>query len=137
MADYVSAYTGSQIDEAVDKALGLPAAVAELDENGKILIDQELLETAYHTVSYPLAAGDDAHKLHASSDAHINVTIPPDVFQVGVMIPFYVLTGSITMVAGAGVTLESINGLVKATGRAFPAIVQRALNYWVLLGFNS
>jgi len=41
------------------------------------------------------------------------------------------------MLAGSGVTLEKVGGFNKATGVAFSAIVQRATNYWVLVGFNS
>lgn len=109
---------------------GIPA----LASGGKVANSYDTYSFSYHGTSYTLASGDEQHIVHASSDVTINYTIPPNVFPAGTIIPFYVLTGKVTFVAGSGVTLEPIGGYSSVAGRNMACIIQRATNYWIIVG---
>lgn len=95
------------------------------------------VEPNVKTVSTTLALTDLGMGLVMNSASAVNVTVPPNVFQVGVAIPWYGLgAGLITFVPGAGVTIERRAGatLVSAVQGASGGLWQRASNIWVLSG---
>lgn len=125
------AYGGSDVLAASDIGqYGIPA----LASGGKVGNAFDTYSFTFHAANYTLAAGDEEHVFHVNADTTFNYTIPPNVFAVGTIIPFYVISGVITFVAGAGVTLEKIGGYGSVAGRNIACIIHRYQNYWVIVG---
>lgn len=130
---HATAHESGGADEIDPANLGTHG-VAELASGGKVGSEYDTYTFTFHSANYTLAAGDEEHIFHANADTTFNYTIPPNVFEVGVTIPFYVFSGTVTFVAGAGVTLEKIDGYASVTGRKIACIIQRATNYWIIVG---
>lgn len=83
-------------------------------------------------VDYTLVLGDRLLRTRMSSTAVHNLTIPPNVFPVNCEIEvFQAGTGTVTIVAGLGVTFTGASTL---TQNKKTTLWQQALNTWVVFG---
>ena len=97
------------------------------------------LVSTQHSASYTLALADAGTVVEFTGGSATNVTIPPNsgvAFPVGTVIEvFQDGAGTVTVVAGSGVTLRSVSSHVAAAGQyATIGLRQRAANEWVLSG---
>lgn len=137
MADYLSPYTGAQIDDVVGKVLDIDPA--SLDSDNKVTESQASAKIVSLTAGRTLLLTDAGRCLEVDSATDVNVTIPPqssvaftddteiEITQIG--------AGQITVVAGSGVTLQSFESLVKTIGQyATITLKRRSSDVWLLGG---
>lgn len=89
--------------------------------------------------SYTLALTDARKTVTLDKATAVNLTVPPNVdvaFPIGTKIFVEQLgAGQITFVAGAGVTISSLAGNLKISGRYGAAVLtKQATNVWTLSG---
>jgi hypothetical protein len=89
--------------------------------------------------AYTLTLGDMGRRVELNNAAAITVTIPPNAsvaFPIGVPIELVQMgAGKATFVAGAGVTVRSVNGNLSLPGQYAGAVLRkRAADEWVLIG---
>ena len=85
------------------------------------------------TGDYTLLVGDATKAIRATKTTVVNVTIPAGVLPVLCTVPlFQGGAGVATYVAGAGVTLESPNGVATTAVGDFRTAFQRATDVWVI-----
>lgn len=137
MADYISAYTGAQVDEAIAKALDLPASVAELDENGNVDMSQFNYAVTTHTSSFAVTADDVKYKIHRISTNAVTVTINANICAAGTILLFPVTTGSIIFAAAAGVDLRKVGGFDSAASVALAGALCLGSNVWLIVGCTA
>lgn len=95
--------------------------------------------TSIQTGSYTLVLADATKAVEIDSGSAANVTIPPNssvAFPIGTIIEITQLgSGTVTLVAGAGVTLRSRGGVLSLAGQnAVASIRKRATDDWVVAG---
>jgi len=105
----------------------------------KTLTDLERAASSTQASGYTFALGDANTVVESTSATAVNFTIPPNssvAFPIGTVIEILQYgAGTITIVAGAGVTLRSNGSKVNTSGQyATVGIRQRAANEWVLSG---
>lgn len=91
------------------------------------------------TGSYTLVLTDQFKAIEVTSASSNNLTVPPNssvAFPIGTVIEVAQLsTGTTTLVAGAGVTLNSRGGLLNLAGQyATATLRKRATNTWLVAG---
>lgn len=124
--------------DAVDPANLGENGVAQLSADGKVA--NQYTELGYQTKSanYQLVAGDE-HKM-TQFTATANVTIPASTFDVGLIIPLCVTSGTVTVVAGSGVNLIKVRGMGSASANAIVCLVHLSgvgdPEYWLVVGGN-
>ncbi len=89
--------------------------------------------------SYTLGLSDAGTAVEFTASSTVTVTVPPNssaAFSVGTVIELLQYgTGTLTIAAGAGVTIRSANNLVSArTQYSTLSLRKRATNEWVLAG---
>lgn len=89
--------------------------------------------------SYTLAIGDAGTAIEFTSASAVTVTVPPNssaAFSVGTVIELLQYgSGTLTVAAGAGVTIRSANNLLSArTQYSSLSLRKRATDEWVLAG---
>lgn len=89
--------------------------------------------------TYTLALADTGTVVEVTSSSSVTVTVPPNssvAFPVGTVVELLQYgTGTLTIAAGAGVTIRSANNLLSArTQYSVLALRKRATNEWVLAG---
>ena len=137
MADYLSPYTGAQIDDVVGKVLGIDPA--SLDSDDKVTESQASAKIVSLTAGRTLLLTDAGRCLEVDSATDVNITIPPqssvaftddteiELIQFG--------AGQITVVAGSGVTLHSfLDSYVSAGQYAVLALKRLSSDVWILTG---
>jgi hypothetical protein len=89
-----------------------------------------------HTgTTYTLVAGDQDDLVTLSNAAGITLTIPPSIFTAGQVINIVQLgLGQVTVVGGAGVTVNSSNGLKLRAQYSTGMIICIAANTFLLAG---
>ena len=99
---------------------------------------EKLLTTSSQTASYTLVIGDADTVVGMDVASANNLTVPPNstvAFPVGTRVGvLQVGEGATTVVAGAGVTVNSAETLVLDGQWARAELWQRAANAWVLSG---
>jgi hypothetical protein len=95
--------------------------------------------TTQSGTTYTLALSDAGSAVEFTSASAVTVTVPPDssvAFPVGTVIELLQYgTGTLTIAAGAGVTIRSANNLLSArTQYSVLSLRKRAANEWVLAG---
>ena len=104
--------------DAADKSMGTPNA---------------------KTASYTLVLSDAGKAVQVTTAAASTVTIPPNssvAFPVGTVIEIDQMgAGTVSVVAGAGVTVRSRNGLLNLGGQYAAATIRKiATDEWLLVG---
>ena len=88
--------------------------------------------------NYQLALSDDGKSVEVDSAGGATVTIPPAAtvpFRVGTLIEvFQVNVGQVTITPGAGVTLQSANGLKSSKQFSSVGLRYRGADVWVVSG---
>jgi hypothetical protein len=89
--------------------------------------------------TYTLALADAGTVVEATSASSVTVTVPPNssvAFPIGAVVELLQYgAGTLTIAAGAGVTIRSANNLLSArTQYSVLALRKRATNEWVLAG---
>lgn len=136
MADYVSAYTGSQVDQAVAKALGLPASVAELNSDSVVTPGQARAIVQTKTGSFTLGAADaEKFTLLQHGTVPIVVTLPLDStynFPIGTAFNFVQWgAAGCSFAVQSGVSWKTTNNITTLTGYGAAAtFVKVAANTW-------
>jgi hypothetical protein len=105
----------------------------------KTLTDLERAANTQQGTSYTFAIGDANTVVESTSATAVNFTIPPNstvAFPLGTVIEICQYgAGTVTILAGGGVTLRSNGAKVNTSGQyATAGIRQRAANEWVLSG---
>lgn len=121
------------------KAVGTaPSGTSDLVT--KSYVDGQVLATPNaQTASYTLALTDANHAVDVTSASATNVTVPPNstiAFPIGTVIEVAQLgAGQVTIVAGAGVTIQSAGTLVKTRAQySAVSLRKRATDTWLLAG---
>lgn len=91
------------------------------------------------TGSYTLVLGDAGKAIEITSASSATVTVPPNssaAFPVGTLIEIARLgTGTVTIAAGSGVTIQSADGALGLRAQyAAASLRKRATNTWLLVG---
>lgn len=91
------------------------------------------------TTSRTIVATDAGAALESSSLSNLTLTVPPDSttpFPIGTVIEFFRgASGGLTIAAGAGVTIYSVDGLLSLRSVYSTASIRKRLaNIWVLAG---
>lgn len=91
------------------------------------------------SASYTLVLADAGKVVEITAATAANVTIPPNssvAFPVGTVIEVYQHgAGTVSFVAGAGVTIRSRGGVLNVAGQyGSAALRKRATDEWVLIG---
>ncbi len=91
------------------------------------------------TANYTLVATDVSKAVEMSNSSARTITIPPNssvAFPVGSVIELRRMgTGSVTIVAGSGVTIRNAAGVLTLRAQySIASIVKRATNEWVISG---
>jgi hypothetical protein len=93
------------------------------------------------TASYTLVLTDQDKLIEMNAATALNITIPPNssvAFPTGSQVHvLQVGAGQVTVVAGAGVTVNSSDGLKLRTQWSPATLIKRATNTWVLMGDNT
>lgn len=96
------------------------------------------LDTSAQTTSYTLSLSDDGKLVEISSATGVNLTVPPNSsvpFPIGTQITVLQTgAGQITVVQGAGVTVNANPGLKIRTQWTAGTLIKRATDSWVLVG---
>lgn len=100
---------------------------------------QTLVLPSSKTTNYTLVLGDGGTAVEMTNAAAITLTVPPDssvAFPVGTIIEVAQLgAGPVTVTAGAGVILQSADGLVKTRAQySAVSLRKRATDSWLLAG---
>jgi hypothetical protein len=90
------------------------------------------------TSSYTLALSDNSNVVVMNSASGVNVTVPPNssvAFPVGATIAIVQYgAGQVTLVAGAGVTIDNPSSLTTRAQYSTISVTQVAANVWVAGG---
>jgi hypothetical protein len=112
--------------------------VPTLGSDGKVSIAYTKLGYQTKSGNYTLAAGDE--NILTKFTATANVTIPASVFPVGTIIPLAVDSGTLTVVAGSGVTLKKVGGYASAAATSAVALEHLTgvgTEDWLVVGCSS
>ena len=118
----------------------LEAGVESMDDRVTALEDQtSAVSASTKTASHTLALADANTVVEMNSSSGTNVTIPPNssvAFPVGTTVEVVQLgTGTVTLVAGSGVTLRTPTGTLTLRARYSTAgLRKRASDEWVVTG---
>ena len=108
-----------------DGAPGAPGADAS---RGPVVINTQ-------TDNYTLVASDKTKLVRMNKGTAVNLTVPPDTFNVGdVVSAVQSGAGQVTLVAGAGVTLNSAAGLKTASQYSVVELLMVSANTWLVYG---
>jgi len=96
-------------------------------------------EVIEKTSSYTLALTDSGKILRVNSASNLTVTVPPEgtvAFSTGTQIGIIRNgTGTVTIAAGAGVTIRSVDSKLKIKGQyASAALLKIGTDEWILVG---
>lgn len=134
-ADTMHEYGGTDV---IDPTKIGQHGVAQLGADGKVSIDYTKLGYQTKSGNYTLAAGDE--NIMTKFTATASVTIPANVFPVGTIIPLSVDSGTLTVVAGSGVTLKKVGGYASAAATAAVALEHLTgvgTEDWLVVGCSS
>lgn len=115
-----------------DKAQEVNDLTTQLEQ----IVTQPIIEVTENRI---VSATDLSKKLHFNSTSNLTCTIPPDAdMTANVGIEFTVVrinTGTVTFVAGSGVTINSVDSAKAVSGRYGGVIAYKtAANTWTLIG---
>ena len=133
----------SAIDSAVATAVGVAVAgispstigAASLT-NGKVTASEASSAITTYTASHTLVLADNGKLLLEDSTSAIVITIPANVFPLGAEIEVCRWnTGAVSIAAGSGVGVCSLDNLLSISGRYGVAVLKQVgTNYWLLAG---
>jgi hypothetical protein len=90
------------------------------------------------TGNHTLALANAGKVVEVNSATTVTITVPPNssvAFPIGTTLELYQQgAGMVTVAAGAGVTIRSLNGVNTAQQFASASLRKRATDEWVLLG---
>jgi hypothetical protein len=90
------------------------------------------------TASYTAASTDAGTVVEMNSASALNFTVPPNssvAYDIGTVIMIFQLgAGQVTLVAGAGVTLDTPSSLTTRVQYSTASVRKRATNEWVVAG---
>jgi hypothetical protein len=90
------------------------------------------------TTSITLALTDSQNIISCNNTSNINITVPPNAsvaFPNGTSITIMRINiGNVTLVAGSGVTINSIDGLIVDGQFAMCSLTKIATNTWIVVG---
>lgn len=98
-----------------------------------------LITVSAQTDDYTLALADASRAVEVTKGSAATVTVPPNAsvaFPIGTVIEIVQMgSGTVTIAAGAGVTLRSRDSILSLAGQyAVASIRKRAANEWVVAG---
>lgn len=98
----------------------------------------EVVANTVRTADYTLALADANTAVEANSTSGVTITVPPNssvAFPVGTVLEIARLnTGSVTVAAGAGVTLRTASSLSLRSQYSVASLRKRATNEWLVTG---
>jgi hypothetical protein len=114
-------------------------SVARINGDGTIFATgAEPVAISAQTASYTLALTDTGKAVEVTSASATNLTVPPNssvAFPIGAVIEVAQIgAGQVTIVAGAGVTLRTANGLKLRAQYSTASVRKRATDEWVVAG---
>ena len=118
----------------------MEAGIESMDDRVTALEDEtSAVSSSTKTASYTLALADANSVVEMNSNSGTNVTIPPNssvAFPVGTTVEVVQLgTGTVTLVAGSGVTLRTPTGTLTLRARYSTAgLRKRGSDEWLITG---
>jgi len=124
--------------DALDPSAIGQYGLAQLGSDSKVANTYTTLAYQTKSANYELVAGDE-HKI-TEFTATANCTIPASTFDVGVIIPVCNSSGTLTIVAGSGVTLVKVGGYASAAANAAISLVHltgTGTETWLVVGATA